>query len=497
MSNSEAIKEAILDIEGPWLKVESGLSTGPKEWWTGPNGVAIEGSPSRVNRESVRWRDSDHIGRPPLLAHGEKFIVWGVKTQPDIQRPEDPLSIINEWKPGLVREAEGTVKELLCLLSGDNDTATPEKLLARCGIKRKAAARVLGHRLSIKGHWGDTLGGISADWIVYSEGRHLALNWGRSMEGFWEVDYATVQLGLDLSGADYDKLSESERLFFFFAALREMNYNGDPSTVKSLAEPWLLSKEPEMVYVDIIAPEWVNLSNWLPDNHLLKPSSARWLIHNIHGVTIDKTKIQVTCSPQIRAGNKPQRREPLDIRRRRLFSRWFEGVQVDDTGLYSATPEALAIEFTNMASGVVFDATCGVGSMAIAAALNPRVSKVIAVDTDASRLDMAKHNAKIYGVLDRLEFIHGDSNEIISDHSPNLVIADPPWGGRDWNREHTDLNSLGMSLEALLDARCEVIIKLPLSFDLASLPGNWAPTAMIDSRGIIKFIKVTRVGTHS
>ena len=155
------------------------------------------------------------------------------------------------------------------------------------------------------------------------------------------------------------------------------------------------------------------------------------------------------------------------------------------------------LSFTNMASGVVFDATCGVGSMSIAAALNPRVSKVIAVDTDASRLDMAKHNAKIYGVLDRLEFIHGDSNEIISDHSPNLVIADPPWGGRDWNREHTDLNSLGMSLEALLDARCGVIIKLPLSFDLASLPGNWAPTAMIDSRGIIKFIKVTRVGTHS
>jgi 16S rRNA G966 N2-methylase RsmD len=492
MSDDKIAREAILEITGPWNRVSSGLNTGPKEWWVSSVGIAIEGSESRVKREFTRWSSSTHQGRPELLAHGGNFVIWGLDIKETIQRPTTPLSIIELWRPEQTQEITGTIKEVLNSLAGDNDSASPEKLLKRCGIKRKIADRLLGLEISIEGHWGDTLGGVGAGWIVCSGDDHISLSWGRSMEGFWEIDRAAVQLETGLNSVEVDGLNDSERMFLLFAALREMNHNGDPELVKTIIAPWLTPKDPDMVYVQINGPEWIDSSEWIPADGMVKAHTARWLLHHIHGVTLTTAKLEVKCTPPIRAGNKPQHREPLDTRRNRLFSRWFEGVKIDDTGLFSATPEALAMELTRGSSGVVFDATCGVGAISIAAARNPNVSRVIAVDTDLNRLEMARHNAKIYGVAERIEFIHGDSNEVIQSHTPDLIIADPPWGGRNWNRDKTNLQSLGMELSTIMMSQCEVILKLPLSFDISCLPGLWTPFAMVDSRGIIKFIKVSR-----
>ena len=38
---------------------------------------------------------------------------------------------------------------------------------------------------------------------------------------------------------------------------------------------------------------------------------------------------------------------------------------------------------------------------------------VIAIDVDPVKISCAKHNAKIYGVLDKIEFINGDFFEQI------------------------------------------------------------------------------------
>ena len=58
---------------------------------------------------------------------------------------------------------------------------------------------------------------------------------------------------------------------------------------------------------------------------------------------------------------------------------------------------------------------------------------MIAIDIDPVKIQMARNNARIYGVEDRIEFIVGDSMTII----PKLVSADviflsPPWGGPDY-----------------------------------------------------------------
>jgi 23S rRNA G2445 N2-methylase RlmL len=59
--------------------------------------------------------------------------------------------------------------------------------------------------------------------------------------------------------------------------------------------------------------------------------------------------------------------------------------------------------------------------------------RVIAIDIDPLKIELARHNATVYGVSDRIEFIVGDFFDVV----PNLVAADviflsPPWGGTDY-----------------------------------------------------------------
>ena len=105
--------------------------------------------------------------------------------------------------------------------------------------------------------------------------------------------------------------------------------------------------------------------------------------------------------------------------RRRLFSRFDQGVQLDEEGWYSVTPEQIAdhvaSRLTDLAAScqgqsgpgsagsnlnnniVVLDAFCGCGGNAIAFAKQPGIS-VIGVDLDRSKLRRAAHNAALYDI---------------------------------------------------------------------------------------------------
>lgn len=61
---------------------------------------------------------------------------------------------------------------------------------------------------------------------------------------------------------------------------------------------------------------------------------------------------------------------------------------------------------------VIVDAFAGVGGNAIQFALT--CEKVIAVELCAQRLAIAKHNAEVYGVADRIQFICGDFIQVAS-----------------------------------------------------------------------------------
>ncbi|KAF9160974.1 Trimethylguanosine synthase [Actinomortierella ambigua] len=124
--------------------------------------------------------------------------------------------------------------------------------------------------------------------------------------------------------------------------------------------------------------------------------------------------------------------------RYRYFSLYDEGVHMDKEGWYSVTPEKIASHIAERcACDVIIDAFCGVGGNAIQFALT--CHRVIAIDIDPVRLDCAKHNARIYGVEDRIEFILGDYMTLIPRLKADVVFLSPPWGGPSYSEREFDI----------------------------------------------------------
>ena len=114
-----------------------------------------------------------------------------------------------------------------------------------------------------------------------------------------------------------------------------------------------------------------------------------------------------------------------------LFSRFDEWIQVDETWLYSVRPEALAIETAHTIKWeIILDAFGCLWGSAIGFA---RVGKkVICVELDKNRLEMARNNARVYGVEEQITFIHGDIFDVLPELTFDTVYFDPPWWGTDY-----------------------------------------------------------------
>ena len=251
--------------------------------------------------------------------------------------------------------------------------------------------------------------------------------------------------------------------------------------------------EPAEVHVVLQGPDWLDSEYWIPPNSRVKTRQARWLLQNLDGLMVAGQRLTVTCTPEIRKGKSPPRREADAVRKRRLFSRWFEGIQVDQEGLYSLTPEYLAMQMTKGLEGRVVDGTCGVGALCIAAARQVGVSSVLAVDSNDSRIRMAEHNASIYKQSDRIAFKTSRLEECLTDLKCDWLLLDPPWGGADYDRSLLTMSDLDFPLEEVLGLYTgKIRLKLPRSFKIETLPGTWSCLPAIDPRGVLKFLMLER-----
>jgi len=125
--------------------------------------------------------------------------------------------------------------------------------------------------------------------------------------------------------------------------------------------------------------------------------------------------------------------------RRRYFSLYDAGCLLDRVGWYSITPELIANRIAERCRcDTIVDAFCGVGGNAIAFAQT--CERVIAIDNDETRLRLARHNAVIYGVADRIEFVLGDFTQFAKTLAGrgetrqggrvvDVIFLSPPWGG--------------------------------------------------------------------
>ncbi|XP_004679929.1 PREDICTED: trimethylguanosine synthase [Condylura cristata] len=121
--------------------------------------------------------------------------------------------------------------------------------------------------------------------------------------------------------------------------------------------------------------------------------------------------------------------------RYRLFSRFDDGIKLDREGWFSVTPEKIAEHIAGRVSqtfkcDIVVDAFCGVGGNTIQFALTGK--RVIAIDIDPVKIDLARNNAEVYGIADKIEFICGDFLLLASHLKADVVFLSPPWGGPDY-----------------------------------------------------------------
>merc|ERR1712013_820177 len=74
--------------------------------------------------------------------------------------------------------------------------------------------------------------------------------------------------------------------------------------------------------------------------------------------------------------------------------------------------------------------------------------RVIAIDIDPNKIELARHNAGVYGVEDRIEFIVGDFFQVMPSLKADVVFLSPPWGGPEYqNQEVFDLKEMGGCLD--------------------------------------------------
>jgi predicted methyltransferase len=126
-----------------------------------------------------------------------------------------------------------------------------------------------------------------------------------------------------------------------------------------------------------------------------------------------------------------------------LFEKFDQGIKIDEQGWYSVTPWKIANHHAARFShcSVVVDAFCGVGGNTIEFA--KVVDFVIAVDIDKERLEIAKWNAFIYGVHEKIKFIHGDFMEMGETLTADGIFLSPPWGGTNYlTNEFFDINTM-------------------------------------------------------
>jgi tRNA/tmRNA/rRNA uracil-C5-methylase (TrmA/RlmC/RlmD family) len=84
---------------------------------------------------------------------------------------------------------------------------------------------------------------------------------------------------------------------------------------------------------------------------------------------------------------------------------------------------------------ILVDCFAGAGGNTIAFALTGKWKRVYGIEKNPAVLKCAKHNAKIYGVENKITWFEGDCFEILKNQLKELapysvVFASPPWGGK-------------------------------------------------------------------
>jgi RNA cap guanine-N2 methyltransferase len=230
----------------------------------------------------------------------------------------------------------------------------------------------------------------------------------------------------------------------------------------------------------------------------LSPREAAGLEARLRGLGLDGQSLRISIEPALpRALVRAARLDEARARRATTPGFSHKAARASDEGRYSLTPEALALALAAEARGrSVLDACCGSGGNAVAFARAG--CAVTAVEIAPARLAEAQHNARVYEVAGRIEFVRGDALIEVARRSAEILFIDPPWGPA-YDKRATARSDFPL-LSGLLDrpdvlaAYAEIWLKLPSSFATRSVPGSavraWFGEAPGD-RQRVKFVQLT------
>lgn len=74
------------------------------------------------------------------------------------------------------------------------------------------------------------------------------------------------------------------------------------------------------------------------------------------------------------------------------------------------------------------------------------------MDIDQTRVKFARHNARIYNVQDKVDFVHSDFFDI-KNIRPDIVFLAPPWGGIEYSKDssYSPLSSVTPDLMKIIE----------------------------------------------
>ena len=153
---------------------------------------------------------------------------------------------------------------------------------------------------------------------------------------------------------------------------------------------------------------------------------VRTALYRAQKLSLGGHPITIHCTPHLEAKKDsafflPRRRKP-----EALFHKWTEGIQLDEEGRYSLTPERHAHTIANAVQHkTVYDAFAGCGGNTIAFAQQPHIEQVLSNEMNTPRSKMCQHNASIYDVYASIKWTRHDA----LNHFPKavFVFVDPPW----------------------------------------------------------------------
>lgn len=483
-------------------------------WAVTPSPLPGPGGPRRAFRDDegrVAWVlppprvEAERRGRKRLLGHplAPAFEVASTRV---LVAPSFGVALDEEVPAGLGEGAsedwvrEGPRRSLLAeLLHGRR----PSRILVRSGLPRRVIDRYLATAVRVRSRAGVVLGGVDPGWFRTVGDRVVTFRADAVTVGPVALDFAAFRLaesdGDDLRARHRAGLPPGEADAAFdlaeAALLLRDAARRDPVAIEGLRALLTERVPPPEVRVWVDGPAFVDGAVWATPGETVSASRARWLLRTLHGLSVGGGHLSVRTEPPIRAG-RARRRSPRADRRRALFSRW-HAVGTDDEGLLSLTPEALALRLAEGARGTIVDGTAGLGGLAIAFARQPGVRRVVAVERDEARFAILRHNAAAYGVATKIDARRADIIALLDQGlTGDLLLLDPPWGGRDYDRSSVALDDIPFDLRRALDRwRGPLLLKLPRSFDVASLPpGPFTPSLAVDERGVVKFLVVRREG---